>query len=78
MPRGAAGGRPDPGRRLPGRRAGRRVVGYVAPKLLGAGPAALADAGVVTIAEAIDLELIDVTRVGPDLRFTARAAKREG
>src|SRR5258705_5007575 len=47
------------------------VVGYVAPKLLGAGPAALATAGIVTIAEAIDLELIDVRRVGPDLRITA-------
>jgi diaminohydroxyphosphoribosylaminopyrimidine deaminase/5-amino-6-(5-phosphoribosylamino)uracil reductase len=48
-----------------------RVVGYVAPKLLGAGPAALAAAGIVTIAEAIDLELTDVRRVGPDLRIDA-------
>jgi diaminohydroxyphosphoribosylaminopyrimidine deaminase/5-amino-6-(5-phosphoribosylamino)uracil reductase len=48
-----------------------QVVGYVAPKLLGAGSAALLDAGVPTIAEAIDLDLTDVTRVGPDLRFTA-------
>ena len=47
------------------------VVGYIAPKLLGAGRAALATAGIVTIAEAIDLELIDVRRVGPDLRITA-------
>jgi diaminohydroxyphosphoribosylaminopyrimidine deaminase/5-amino-6-(5-phosphoribosylamino)uracil reductase len=47
------------------------VVGYIAPKLLGAGPSALATAGIVTIAEAIDLELIDVRRVGPDLRVTA-------
>lgn len=55
-----------------------RFVGYVAPKLLGAGPAALADAGPTTIDEAIDLELIDVTRVGPDLRITALPRKREG
>ena len=48
-----------------------RVVGYVAPKLLGAGPAALVDAGVTTIAEAIELDLTDVTQIGPDLRFTA-------
>ena len=54
------------------------VVGYVAPKLLGAGPAALADAGVTTIAEAIDLELTDVTRVGPDLRLTACATQEGG
>ena len=47
------------------------VVGYIAPKLLGAGPPALATAGIVTIAEALDLELVDVKRVGPDLRITA-------
>jgi diaminohydroxyphosphoribosylaminopyrimidine deaminase/5-amino-6-(5-phosphoribosylamino)uracil reductase len=47
------------------------VVGYLAPKLLGAGPSALAAAGIVTIAEAIDLELTDVRRVGPDLRIDA-------
>jgi diaminohydroxyphosphoribosylaminopyrimidine deaminase/5-amino-6-(5-phosphoribosylamino)uracil reductase len=47
------------------------VVGYIAPKLLGAGPPALATAGIVTIAEALDLELVDVRRVGPDLRITA-------
>ncbi|MDP9818589.1 diaminohydroxyphosphoribosylaminopyrimidine deaminase/5-amino-6-(5-phosphoribosylamino)uracil reductase [Spirilliplanes yamanashiensis] len=55
------------------------VVGYVAPKLLGAGRAALTGAGVPTIAEAIGLDLTDVTRVGPDLRFTALVRqKREG
>ncbi|WP_328348440.1 bifunctional diaminohydroxyphosphoribosylaminopyrimidine deaminase/5-amino-6-(5-phosphoribosylamino)uracil reductase RibD [Micromonospora sp. NBC_00421] len=54
-----------------------RVVGYVAPKLLGAGPTALIDAGVTTIADAIDLELTDVTRVGSDLRITALPRKRE-
>jgi diaminohydroxyphosphoribosylaminopyrimidine deaminase/5-amino-6-(5-phosphoribosylamino)uracil reductase len=47
------------------------VVGYVAPRLLGAGPAALGPAGVTTIAEALDLRLTDVTRIGPDLRLTA-------
>ncbi|MGC5054273.1 bifunctional diaminohydroxyphosphoribosylaminopyrimidine deaminase/5-amino-6-(5-phosphoribosylamino)uracil reductase RibD [Micromonospora sp. DT48] len=55
-----------------------RVVGYLAPRLLGAGPAALVDAGVTTITEAIDLELTDVTQVGPDLRITALPRKREG
>ena len=54
-----------------------RVVGYVAPKLLGDGRAALAGAGVPTITEAIDLDLIDVTRVGPDLRFTAVVRQKE-
>ncbi len=47
-----------------------RVVGYVAPKLLGAGAAALGPAGVGSIGEAIELELVDVARIGPDLRFT--------
>jgi diaminohydroxyphosphoribosylaminopyrimidine deaminase/5-amino-6-(5-phosphoribosylamino)uracil reductase len=53
------------------------VVGYVAPKLLGAGPPALIDAGVMTIGDAIDLDLVDVTRIGPDLRLTATFACKE-
>lgn len=48
------------------------VVGYLAPALLGDGPAALSGAGVGTIADAIRLELVDVTRVGDDVRLTAR------
>ncbi|MCF3100931.1 bifunctional diaminohydroxyphosphoribosylaminopyrimidine deaminase/5-amino-6-(5-phosphoribosylamino)uracil reductase RibD [Streptomyces roseoverticillatus] len=48
-----------------------RVVGYLAPALLGAGPAALGDAGVGTITQALRLEVTDVARLGPDLRITA-------
>jgi diaminohydroxyphosphoribosylaminopyrimidine deaminase/5-amino-6-(5-phosphoribosylamino)uracil reductase len=48
-----------------------QVIGYVAPKLLGAGKTAVLDAGVTTIAEAIELDLTDLTQIGPDLRFTA-------
>ncbi|MEO3745819.1 bifunctional diaminohydroxyphosphoribosylaminopyrimidine deaminase/5-amino-6-(5-phosphoribosylamino)uracil reductase RibD [Plantactinospora sp. B5E13] len=55
-----------------------KVVGYLAPKLLGAGPAALADAGPTTISEVIDLEFTDITPVGPDLRVTAFPRKTEG
>ncbi|MDM4718535.1 bifunctional diaminohydroxyphosphoribosylaminopyrimidine deaminase/5-amino-6-(5-phosphoribosylamino)uracil reductase RibD [Micromonospora sp. WMMA1363] len=55
-----------------------KIVGYVAPGLLGAGPTALVDAGVTTIAEAIDCEFVDVTQIGPDLRITALPQKREG
>ncbi|MFV2020913.1 bifunctional diaminohydroxyphosphoribosylaminopyrimidine deaminase/5-amino-6-(5-phosphoribosylamino)uracil reductase RibD [Micromonospora sp. LOL_023] len=55
-----------------------RVVGYLAPRLLGAGAAALGDAGVRTIAEAIDLTIVDVTQVGPDLRITAEPRQKEG
>ncbi|WP_433255522.1 bifunctional diaminohydroxyphosphoribosylaminopyrimidine deaminase/5-amino-6-(5-phosphoribosylamino)uracil reductase RibD [Streptosporangium sp. CA-135522] len=49
-----------------------RVVGYLAPALLGAGAAALGPAGVATIAETHRLEFEDVTPTGPDLRLTAR------
>ncbi|MGN9914599.1 bifunctional diaminohydroxyphosphoribosylaminopyrimidine deaminase/5-amino-6-(5-phosphoribosylamino)uracil reductase RibD [Phytohabitans sp. LJ34] len=55
-----------------------KIIGYVAPKLLGAGSPALADAGVHTIAEAIDLDYTEITQVGPDLRFSAIPRKREG
>ncbi|MFL6055935.1 MAG: bifunctional diaminohydroxyphosphoribosylaminopyrimidine deaminase/5-amino-6-(5-phosphoribosylamino)uracil reductase RibD [Actinoallomurus sp.] len=48
-----------------------RIVAYLAPTLLGAGPAALGDAGVGTLAEACHLEIDDVTRIGADLRVTA-------
>lgn len=47
-----------------------RVVGYVAPVLLGGGTAALQDAGVGTIAGAVRLRLSDVTRLGDDVRLT--------
>jgi diaminohydroxyphosphoribosylaminopyrimidine deaminase/5-amino-6-(5-phosphoribosylamino)uracil reductase len=48
-----------------------RVVAYVAPVLLGAGPAALGAAGVTTIESAWRWRLTDVTRVGDDVRLTA-------
>ena len=53
-----------------------RVLGYLAPALLGAGPAVLADAGVATIAEALRLRLDDVARIGPDLRISAVPASQ--
>ncbi|HEX6578546.1 MAG TPA: bifunctional diaminohydroxyphosphoribosylaminopyrimidine deaminase/5-amino-6-(5-phosphoribosylamino)uracil reductase RibD [Jiangellaceae bacterium] len=52
-----------------------RMVAYLAPALLGAGPAALADVGVTTVSRAVRLDIVDVTRVGPDLRITARPEK---
>jgi diaminohydroxyphosphoribosylaminopyrimidine deaminase/5-amino-6-(5-phosphoribosylamino)uracil reductase len=48
-----------------------QVVGYLAPALLGAGPAVLADAGIGTITQALRLRITDVTPLGPDLRVTA-------
>ncbi|MEU1122325.1 bifunctional diaminohydroxyphosphoribosylaminopyrimidine deaminase/5-amino-6-(5-phosphoribosylamino)uracil reductase RibD [Streptomyces sp. NPDC005899] len=47
------------------------VVGYLAPVLLGAGPAALADAGISTISQALRLDVTETVRLGPDLRITA-------
>jgi diaminohydroxyphosphoribosylaminopyrimidine deaminase / 5-amino-6-(5-phosphoribosylamino)uracil reductase len=52
-----------------------RVIAYLAPALLGAGPAALADAGIGTLGDAARLEITDITRVGPDVRLTARPEK---
>ncbi|HZI98896.1 MAG TPA: bifunctional diaminohydroxyphosphoribosylaminopyrimidine deaminase/5-amino-6-(5-phosphoribosylamino)uracil reductase RibD [Actinomycetales bacterium] len=48
-----------------------RVVGYVAPALLGAGAPALVGTGITTIADAVRLELVDVARVGADIRLVA-------
>jgi diaminohydroxyphosphoribosylaminopyrimidine deaminase/5-amino-6-(5-phosphoribosylamino)uracil reductase len=48
-----------------------RVVGYLAPALLGAGPAALAEAGITTIDRALRLDVTDVALVGTDVRITA-------
>jgi diaminohydroxyphosphoribosylaminopyrimidine deaminase / 5-amino-6-(5-phosphoribosylamino)uracil reductase len=49
-----------------------RVVGYLAPVLLGAGPTALGEAGVGTIADALRLRIDEVVRIGDDIRITAR------
>ncbi|WP_344050175.1 bifunctional diaminohydroxyphosphoribosylaminopyrimidine deaminase/5-amino-6-(5-phosphoribosylamino)uracil reductase RibD [Planotetraspora silvatica] len=51
-----------------------RVVGYIAPALLGTGPAALGPAGVTTIGEILRLEFEEVTPIGPDLRLVLRPA----
>jgi diaminohydroxyphosphoribosylaminopyrimidine deaminase/5-amino-6-(5-phosphoribosylamino)uracil reductase len=51
-----------------------QVVAYIAPKLLGAGPAVLEDAGIRTMSQAVSLEVDDVQRLGDDLRITGRPA----
>jgi hypothetical protein len=56
----------------PGRQ-GRRPPGLAAARCR---PTALLDARDRTT-DAIDLEIVDVTQVGPDLRITARSRKRE-
>ncbi len=54
-----------------------RVLVYVAPILLGAGPAALLDAGVNTITQALPFAIEDVTMSGPDVRISAVPVKTE-
>lgn len=49
-----------------------RVVAYVAPVLLGAGPAALGEAGVTTLDDALRLDVEDVTVLAGDVRITGR------
>jgi diaminohydroxyphosphoribosylaminopyrimidine deaminase/5-amino-6-(5-phosphoribosylamino)uracil reductase len=49
-----------------------RVLAYLAPALLGAGPAALADAGMGTIADIARLQVDEVRRVGGDVLVDAR------
>lgn len=51
-----------------------RVIGYVAPALLGAGPSVLGDLGRGTINDALRLRLCEVGRVGDDVRLTLRRA----
>jgi diaminohydroxyphosphoribosylaminopyrimidine deaminase/5-amino-6-(5-phosphoribosylamino)uracil reductase len=49
-----------------------RVVAYIAPALLGAGPAALGDAGIDTIAASLKLHVDEVGLAGGDVRIVAR------
>jgi diaminohydroxyphosphoribosylaminopyrimidine deaminase/5-amino-6-(5-phosphoribosylamino)uracil reductase len=51
-----------------------RVLAYLAPALLGAGPAALGDAGVVSMDGIARLQVDEVRRVGPDVVVDARPA----
>jgi diaminohydroxyphosphoribosylaminopyrimidine deaminase/5-amino-6-(5-phosphoribosylamino)uracil reductase len=48
-----------------------RVLAYFAPALLGAGPAALGDAGVSTITESLRLRVEEARMSGPDVRISA-------
>jgi diaminohydroxyphosphoribosylaminopyrimidine deaminase/5-amino-6-(5-phosphoribosylamino)uracil reductase len=48
------------------------VIAYIAPTLLGAGAAALGDAGIASLPEAVTLDVDTVTRLGPDIKIVAR------
>ena len=47
------------------------VIAYIAPTLLGAGPAALGDAGISTLSEAVTLDIDTVSRLGADVKIVA-------
>lgn len=49
-----------------------RVIGYVAPVLLGAGAASLGAAGIATLADAVRLDIVRADRCGADVRIVAR------
>ncbi len=49
-----------------------RVVCYLAPALLGAGAAAVADLGIGRIDDIARLEIVDTARCGPDLKIVLR------
>lgn len=51
------------------------VVAYVAPKLLGAGTAAVADLGIGSIAEALELKVTDITVLDDNVRITGTPMK---
>lgn len=55
-----------------------RVVGYLAPALLGSGTPVAGDFGVPTIAGALRLEPRDLTYIEPDVRIVADVAKAAG
>lgn len=55
-----------------------RVLAYVAPALLGAGPAALGDAGVASISQAWRLRIEETTMSGSDIRISAVPEARPG
>lgn len=52
------------------------LVAYVAPVLLGAGAASIGDLGIRSIGEALRLEPVNITILGPDVRITARPRPR--
>ncbi|MNC91655.1 Riboflavin biosynthesis protein RibD [compost metagenome] len=55
-----------------------RIIGYVAPMLFGSGRAALGDAGVGTISQALRFEVEEVSMCGPDVRVSAVPVRRPG
>ncbi len=51
------------------------LVAYLAPRLLGSGLPAVTDLGIVSLAEAVQLDLSDVAVLGGDVRLTYRTRR---
>jgi diaminohydroxyphosphoribosylaminopyrimidine deaminase/5-amino-6-(5-phosphoribosylamino)uracil reductase len=54
------------------------VVIHLAPLLLGAGPALVGDLGIGTLADALPLEVVDVTPLGADVQLRLRRTRHTG
>ncbi|HUW17432.1 MAG TPA: bifunctional diaminohydroxyphosphoribosylaminopyrimidine deaminase/5-amino-6-(5-phosphoribosylamino)uracil reductase RibD [Actinomycetes bacterium] len=54
-----------------------RVVAYVAPRILGNGPAMVELPGSATLADSVELDVESVTQVGPDVCITLTPRARE-
>jgi diaminohydroxyphosphoribosylaminopyrimidine deaminase/5-amino-6-(5-phosphoribosylamino)uracil reductase len=54
------------------------AVVHLAPKLLGAGPSSVGDLGITTIADALTLDVVDVTLLGSDVAIRLRPTRHTG
>ncbi|WP_164704703.1 RibD family protein, partial [Blastococcus litoris] len=54
------------------------IVIHLAPKLLGAGPSLVSDLGIHGIGDALDLAVVDVTRLGGDVEVRLRPTRHTG
>ena len=54
------------------------VAAAAAVCVLGAGPAAVGDLGISTMAQALQLQTLDVTLLGPDVQVRARPTRHTG
>ena len=51
---------------------------HLAPKFLGAGPSLVGDLGISTIADALVLDVVDVTLLGGDVAVRLRPTRHTG
>jgi diaminohydroxyphosphoribosylaminopyrimidine deaminase/5-amino-6-(5-phosphoribosylamino)uracil reductase len=54
------------------------AVVHLAPTLLGAGPSLVGDLGIRTIADALSLQIVEVTALGGDVQLRLRPTRHTG